>query len=28
VLFYLPTLPEDETLRFLDHLLDVVEAIS
>jgi probable F420-dependent oxidoreductase len=28
VLFYLPTLPEDETLRFLDHLLDMVEAIS
>jgi probable F420-dependent oxidoreductase len=28
VLFYLPTLPEDEMLRFLDHLLDVVEAIS
>jgi probable F420-dependent oxidoreductase len=28
VLFDLPTLPEDETLRFLDHLLDVVETIS
>jgi probable F420-dependent oxidoreductase len=28
VLFHLPTLPEDETLRYLDHLLDVAEAIS
>jgi probable F420-dependent oxidoreductase len=28
VLFDLPTLPEDETLRFLDHLLDVAEAIG
>jgi probable F420-dependent oxidoreductase len=28
VLFSLPTLPEDETLRFLDHLLEVAEAIS
>jgi probable F420-dependent oxidoreductase len=28
VLFYLPTLPEGETLKFLDHLLDVVETIS
>jgi probable F420-dependent oxidoreductase len=28
VLFYLPTLPQDETLKFLDHLLGVVGATS